>query len=483
MVLEKQYDIAIIGAGITGCAIARELSFYDLKICVLEKSNYVCSGQSKANGAIIHAGHNEKPYKIKAKLNVEGNKLFPKFCSSLGVKFKKTGLFVIALDSYELKFLEELKEQGNKNGVQNLEILSYSGLLEKESNISKNAVGGLFVPTAGIVDVHKLVIALAEHAAINGVKFFLDEEVKGFGVKNNHIAEIKTNKDVYNAKYVINCAGAYADEIAKMAGDNSINIIPRKGEYYIYDKDKPALVKRPCFPAPTPEGKGVVIFPTINGNVVFGGNSVILDNKTDTSTTTEGFKEVYTKARKLIPLIEKKDIITGFAGIRSSVPKGDFIIGFSDFVDNLLNVAGIDSPGLSSAPAIARYVIYLLENKNHKLGKNLNRKKIYKQKPLFKEMSEKEKRCALNENKLYGRVVCRCEDITEGDIINAINAPIPAKTIDAIKFKTFAGAGRCQGSFDFERIIKILTRELKINELEILKREDNSNIVKSYLKE
>lgn len=482
MKLEKHYDVVIIGAGLSGCSIARELSFLDLKICVIEKSNYVCSGQSRANGAIIHAGHNEKSYKLKAKLNVEGNKLFPEFCDSLGVKFRNTGLCVIAVKYHELKMLEELKKQGTNNGVQNLEILTVDKLLEKEPNISKDSSGALFVPAAGIVDVHKMVIALAEHAAINGVDFFLGEKVTGFKKEASLLKEIETDNNIYSAKMVINCAGVYSDKIAELAGDDSITIIPRKGEYYIYDKEKPEMVKRPCFPAPNPDGKGVVIFPTINGNVVFGGNSVISGSKEDTSTTVEGFSEVFTKAKKLLPLLGSKDIITGFSGVRSSVSGEDFIIKFSENIDNLLNVAGIDSPGLSSIPAIANYVVSLLEDKNLKLKRKEKARQTYRAKPLFKELGEKEREDLLKKNKLFGRIICRCEEITEGDIVNAINSPIPARTLDAIKFKTFAGAGRCQGSFDLERIMKIMVKELQISELEILKGDENSNIIKSYLK-
>jgi glycerol-3-phosphate dehydrogenase len=482
MGLEKRYDVAIIGAGVVGCSIARELSFFDLSICVIEKSNYMCSGQSKANGAIIHAGHNEKSYKLKAKLNVEGNKLFPEFCNSLGVRFKNTGLCVVAIEENELKILEELKKQGTHNGVQNLEILNADKLFKKEPNISKDSVGGLYVPTAGIVDVHKMVISLAEHAAINGVDFFFGEEVTGFKKENNFLKGIKTENNIYSAKTIINCAGVYSDKVAKLAGDDSITIIPRKGEYYIYDKEKQKAVERPCFPTPNPDGKGVVIFPTINGNIIFGGNSIISENKEDTSTTREGLFEVYAKARKLVPLLELKDIITGFSGVRSSVKGEDFIIKFSENINNLLNVSGIDSPGLSSIPAIVRYVVSLMEDKNLKLKRKEKARQIYSSNPLFKEMDEKNKNDSLKENKLFGRIVCRCEEITEGDIVNAINSPIPAKTLDAIKFKTFAGAGRCQGSFDLERIIKIVARELKISELEVLKGDKNSNIVKSYLK-
>lgn len=472
------YDIIIIGAGVLGCSIARKLSFYDKKIAVIEKSSYICSGQSKANGAIIHGGHNSKPHTLKANFNVIGNQMFSDMCKDIGVEYIKTGLLVVAFNKKEIQVLKQLLVRGKKNKVKGLKILGKDELLKMEPNISPNAYGALFVPTAGIVDVHRLVIALAEHAAVNGVDFLLENEVIDVISEDDSIKGVLTKNGVFRAKIIINCAGTESGKIAKLAGlGDEYRIIPRKGEYYILDKKFKSLLRRPCFFTPDPNGKGITVFPTVNGNIIFGGNSVKVKNRYDYSTTEEGFQEVYIKAKKLVPGIFEKDIITAFSGIRSTSHTGDFIIDFLQNPWGLINLNGIDSPGLSSAPAIAEYVVKLLNDNCNDLKIDSGKEATYKIKPLFRDLNPKQKNLWIKNDPSFGRIICRCEEITEGDIVAAIHSPIPATTLDAIKFKTWTGAGRCQGSFDLERVFAVLQRECGILPQEIRKNEQNSEMV------
>ncbi len=474
---DKKYDILIIGAGVIGCSIARSLSSYDLRIGVIEKSSYVCSGQSKANGGIIHAGHNSKPGTLKARLNVMGNRMFPKFCSDMGVEFKKIGMMVVADKAEKVPALEALKAQGIINGVIGLRIIGKEELLRLEPNIAPSLSGGLFIPSAGMVNVHRLVIASAEHAAVNGVDFIFNNRVRKLMVEDDKLKGAVTDKGKFYSKILINCAGTESGKIANSAGLKGYSIIPRKGEYYILDKKYRGLVRRPCFFTPNPEGKGVTVFPSSNGNVLFGGNSIKVEDSTDFSTTKKDFDQVYKKAQKLVPGIAGKEIIGAFAGIRSTSTSHDFIIEAPHKPSGFIILNGIDSPGLSSAPAISEHVTSLIKDGLMDLRKDPNKKHTYKIKPLFRELGPVEKELWIKKDKRFARIVCRCEEITEGDIVSAIHSPIPAETIDAVKFKTWAGAGRCQGGFDLERVLHILSRECCLPPENITKNGQGSNVV------
>jgi glycerol-3-phosphate dehydrogenase len=476
----SDYDILIIGAGVTGCSIARELSFFDVKTAVIEKTSYVCSGQSKSNGAIIHGGHNSIPGTLKAELNVKGNSLFAPLCRELGVKFKNTGILVIAMNPEENLTLNKLLKQGQLNGIKDLRIIDGEELQKIEPNISTNAVSALLVPSGGIVDVHKFVIALAEFAASNGVEFIFENKVKDLIMDNQKVIGVKTGRGDYYSKIVINCAGIDSDEIMNMAGLADIKILPRKGEYYITDKSNCGIVNRPCFQLPTRYSKGVVVFPTINGNIIFGGNSELIESKTDTTTTEDGYAEVLEKSCIFIPKIKDSDVIAQFAGVRSTTENEDFFINKPDAVEGLINVAGIDSPGLSSAPAIAQFVTDIINKSFFKLEKKRNPVSRHKLKPLFRELDFNEKNDLIKSDCRYGRIICRCEEITEGDVIDAIKAPIPARTIDAIKFRTLAGTGRCQGAFDLERILKLVAEYGLQDILKICKNDEGSNIISGF---
>ena len=483
--IKKQYDIIVIGAGITGCLIARELSFYGLDIAVFEKSSYICSGQSKANGAIVHAGHNEKPGSLKAKLCVEGNRKFEGLCNDLGIFFKRTGYSLLAFDSEQIKILKRLEEQSKINGVRT-KVLDPAGLIDIEPNASRETLSALHIVDAGLTDVFRLVIAAAEHAAVNGVDFILGTEVKGLlkdSSGNERISGVTTSDGSWKAGLVINCAGVDADTIIRSAVDTDFKISARKAEYYIIDKAEGDICNGAIYPIPTPYGKGCAVIPTVHGNTIFGGNSILINDREDTSTSSKELEDVFTQSEKLVPAVKGKKIIAQFSGLRSSVVSDDYIIGPQKGVPGLFNVVGIDSPGLSSAPAIALYVKDMIGKNYFDLKKDPGKTEQYRIKPLFRSLDKEEKQKWIKQDQRFGRIVCRCENITEGDIISAIHAPIPALTADAIKFKTWAGAGRCQGAFDISRIITILSDETGIEPPDVLKRGKDSNIVIGYTRD
>ena len=482
--IKKQYDIIIIGAGITGCLIARELSFYGLNIAVFEKSSYICSGQSKGNGAIVHAGHNEKPGSLKARLCVEGNRRFEELCRSLGVFFKRTGYTLLAFNQEELNILKGLEKQSKANGVRT-EVLDLAGLIDKEPNASKEALSALHIVDAGYTDVFRLVIAAAEHATVNGVDFKLGTEVKSLLMDScgDRVSGVATTDGNWKAGLIINCAGVDADTIIHSVADTDFKISARKAEYYIIDKAEEDICNGAIYPIPTPFGKGCAVIPTAHGNTIFGGNSILTGNREDTSTSSIELEDVLAQSVKLVPAVKGKKIIAQFSGLRSSVAGHDYIIGPQDGVLGLFNVMGIDSPGLSSAPAIAVYVKDLIGESYFDLKKDLEKISQYRIKPLFKDLDMEEKQKWIEKDQRFGRIVCRCENITEGDIVSAIHAPIPALTADAIKFKTWAGAGRCQGAFDISRIITILSDETGVDPAGILKRGEDSNIVMGHTRD
>ena len=483
--IKNQYDIIIIGAGITGCLIARELSFYGLDIAVFEKSSYVCSGQSKANGAIVHAGHNERPGSLKARLCVEGNRRFGELCSSLGVFFKRTGYTLLAFDEEELKILKRLQKQSKTNGVK-VKVLDPGELIDIEPNASREALAALHIVDAGLTDVFRLVIAAAEHAAINGVDFIFGTGVKGLLMDpsgNGKVLGVTTSGDSWEAGLVINCAGIDADTIIRGAVDTDFKISARKGDYYIIDKAEGDICNGAIYPVPSPYGKGCAVFPTAHGNTILGGNSTLTGDREDTSTSSKDYEDVLSQSEKLVPAIKGKKIISQFSGLRSSVEGKDFIIGPQSGAPGLFNVVGIDSPGLSSAPAIASYVKDMIGENYFDLRNDPEKTGQYRIKPLFRDLDMEEKQKWIRQDRRFGRIVCRCENITEGDIVSAIHAPIPALTADAIKLRTWAGAGRCQGAFDISRIITILSDETGIDAPGILKRGKDSNIVTGYTRD
>lgn len=475
------YDIAIIGAGVIGCSIARELSKFNLKTIVIEKEADVASGTTKANSAIVHAGFDAKPDKLKGKLNAKGNLLFDKLSEELDFPFKRNGSFVLCFDKNDLYKLEKLKEQGIANGVPNIEVLDGDKVREMEPKISEEVVGALYAPTGGIVCPYEMTIALAENAFNNGVEFKFENEVKNI-VREKENFIITTNKEKIEAIIVINASGLFADIINNMVSQDKFNIIPRKGEYCLFDKNVGNMIQKTIFQLPTKLGKGVLVTPTVDGNLLVGPNAVDIEDKEDLDTTKEGLDEIIEKARKSIKVLPMNQIITSFSGLRARTESDDFIIGESKDVHGFINVASIESPGLSSAPAIAimvrELVIDILKPEKNKRY-NPIRKGIIK----FREIDNEDRKRLIAERPEYGRIVCRCETVTEGEIVDSINRPLGAKSLDAVKRRTRAGMGRCQAGFCSTRILDILSRELGMAKTSVTKFGRNSNILVSKNKE
>jgi len=465
----QETDILIIGGGVTGTAIARELSRYDVDVILVEKEADVASETSKANSGIIHAGYNADPEKLKGRLNVRGNELFDQVAKELNVPFKRIGSLVVAEKKEEIKILKELKKKGEENGLSNLEIVQGERLDELEPNINQDIIAALYAPTAGIICPYELTIAQAENAAKNGVEVLLETEVLDIKVKTDYKL-VKTNQGKIKTGYVINAAGVYADKIAQMVGIDEFEITPRRGEYYLFDKEKGSEVNHVIFQVPTKVSKGILVTPTVDGNLLIGPNAEVIDKKDDVATTSNGLNEVINGAQKTLSDLSLRGVITEFAGLRAAeVESGDFIIEASKQVEDFINVAGIQSPGLSCAPAIGEFVVGLLE----KEGLELKGKKYfdpYRQEPIrFRELTHQERAELIAEDDRYGQVICRCETVTEGEIVDAIHRPITAKTLGAIKRRTRAGMGRCQGGFCSPRVAEIISRELEIPMTEITK--------------
>lgn len=476
-------DVVIIGAGVTGCSIARELSRYDIKITLIEKEEDVACGTSKGNSAVVHAGFDATPGTWKAKLNVAGNKLYPALCEELDIPFTQNGSLVVAVSEEEENALEELFEKGKTNGVSHLRIIGKDELHALEPNLSPNARAALDAPTGGLVCPYEMVIALAENASQNGVKFRLNALVTDIEVQEDSSLLIKTSNGNIRAKYVINAAGLFADEISKMAGAEEYTITPRKGEYLIFDKQFKNLVKKAIFPTPTKISKGILVCPTVDGNIFIGPNSNNIEDKYDTSVNSPGIEEIITGGKKLVPDLPLKNVITSFAGLRAVSNTNDFIIEASKLVKGFINVGGIQSPGLTSAPAIALMVKDILQEEGLTLKEKPDFIPERPKKFRFRELDDKERNRLIKQNPAYGHVICRCETVTEAEIIDAIKRPVGARSIDAIKRRTRAGSGRCQGGFCSPRVLEILARELGADPLDITKKGPGSNILVGRIKE
>ena len=467
------YDVAIVGAGVVGGLIARELSRFNIKVALLEKLNDVAMGTTKANSAIVHGGFDAQNGTLKAKLNVEGTALMPVVCEKLSVPFKKNGSVVVAFSEKEMEHIKVLYERGIKNGVPELSIIDQAELRRREPNISDEAVGALLSESAGIVCPYELTIAAVENAVTNGVELIRNCEVKSIA-ENADGYVLNTTAGEINAKYIINAAGNFSDELAKMVGDDSIELVPRKGEYYVLDKSVGNLATHTIFQCPNEMGKGILVTPTVDGNLLIGPTALNIEDKDDTTTTPEGLRDALQKALKSVPVVSIRNAITSFAGVRAHPVNDDFIIGWCEKSANFINVAGVESPGLSSAPAIAIFVREILEEKLA-----LTEKENYtRETPVrFRHLSDEERAELISKNPAYGRIVCRCETITEGEIIDAIRAPGGARDVDGVKRRTRAGMGRCQGGFCGSKVVEILARELGVPMSEITKFGGDSKII------
>ena len=474
------YDVAVIGAGVVGALIARELSKYNIKIALIEKYGDIAMGTIKGNSAIVHAGFDAENGSLKAKLNVKGCGITEQITRDLLVPYEKNTSLVCAFSESEAEHLQMLKKRGEANGVEQLEIIKGDKLFELEPNLSREVTAALYAPTAGIVCPFLLTISAAENAVINGCDLILSFEVDNIESDGGEYLTVKSKDREIKTRYIVNSAGLYSDEIAAMCGDtdDAIRIIPRRGEYMLMDKNAGSLVKATLFSVPSEKGKGILVAPTVDGNLIIGPNADIT-TKTDTSTTSEGLSEVEAGAKRLVPSLNTRQVITSFAGIRSTPSNHDFNIFPSKNKNfaNVLHLVGIESPGLASSPAIAEYVGQMLKDMGLTLIEKTNfNPKMERPKP-FREMTDEERAEAVAKNPLYGKIICRCETVTEAEIISYIHSPYPAKNVDAIKRRTRAGAGRCQGGFCSPRIVDILARELGGDMTEITKSGGKSYIL------
>ncbi|MGL5756089.1 MAG: NAD(P)/FAD-dependent oxidoreductase [Paraclostridium sp.] len=477
------YDIAIIGAGISGSSIARELSKYNLNVVVIEKGIEVCQGTTKANSAIVHGGYDAHVGSLKAKLNVEGNRLYKDLCKDLDVEFKQIGSLVLAFSDEEMNHVKDLYDRGLENNATGLKILNSEEVMAIEPNVNKNIVGALLCESAGIVCPFNLNIALMENAMINGVDLKLESEVVDIEKIDDYFDIKLNNKEDIKAKYVINAAGVYADKINNMIGGDEYFIIPRKGEYKILDKSEGKIANHVLFQCPTEKGKGVLVTQTVHGNLLIGPNAVVVDDKGDISTSREGIKEIINDSRKSIENIDFRKTITSFAGLRATPNTGDFMIFASKKCKNFINVGGIESPGLASAPAVAKHVLNILKEEGLNLEEKINFNPIRKKTKPFIKMTKEEKAEITKKDDRYKKIICRCESVTEGEIVDAINSICGAKTVDGVKRRVRPGMGRCQGGFCGPKVIEIIARELNIDVEDVLKDYKNSNAVVGKSKE
>lgn len=471
-----KYDVVIIGAGVIGALTARELSRFKLKTALLEAENDVAMGATKANSGIVHAGFDALPGTLKAKYNVKGTAMMPEYCKELDVPYLNNGSLVVAFSEKELETLHELYDRGIQNGVPDMEIIDKDALKALEPNLSDEACGALYAKSAGIVCPYELTIAAAENAVTNGVDFHRNCRVTGISFDNG-VFTLQTTLGEVTSKYVINAAGTHSDEIAAMVGDHSVKISARSGEYFILDKAVGDMVTRTIFQCPTELGKGVLVSPTVDGNLLIGPTATEIEDRNNTATTLDGLNSVRNFAMKSCPTVSTRNAITSFSGLRAHDASNDFIVGPSEVNPQFFNAAGIESPGLSSAPAIAKYISYLLTMEYNKIDVNENyvgeRKDVFR----FRHATDEERAEAIKRNPAYGRIVCRCETITEGEIIDAIHAPAGARDVDGVKRRTRAGMGRCQGGFCGSKVVEILARELGLDVNEVTKFGGDSRIL------
>lgn len=469
------YDVVIIGAGVCGSAVARELSKFKVNACVIERDEDVCCGTSKANSAIVHAGFDALPGTLKAKVNVEGNKMMDALSKDLDFAFKRNGSLVVCTEEEGLPKLQELADRAEKNGVPDVRILSGEEVKAMEPNLADEVIAALYAPTGGIVCPFGMTIALAENAAVNGIEFKLNTEVTEIRKTQNGYV-IVTSKGEFETKAVVNAAGVYADQLHNMVSDEKFEIIARKGEYCLLDKTAGGHVSHTVFQLPNAMGKGVLVTPTIHGNLLVGPTATDTDDKEGINTTSEGLAFLQAKAGQSVKNIPLRAVITSFAGLRAHEKGDEFIIGEAKDAKGFYDVAGIESPGLSSAPAIGVMVAEMIA-KDMNLEKNEDFIGVRKGIVNPQELSFEERQNLIKENPAYGQIICRCEMISEGEILDSIHRPLGARSLDGVKRRTRAGMGRCQAGFCSPRTMEILEREVPMSVYDITKLGGESKIV------
>ena len=468
-------DVVVIGGGIVGTAIARELSKYELDLVLVEKEPDLATGTTKANSAILHAGFDAPHGSLKARTNVRGNQLYHELEDELGLDIKWTGSLVVATNEEEMETVKNLVVRGKENGVPGLMMLSRDEVLEREPKLNPTVEGALWAPTAGVCWPFGAALAFAQCAEQNGAKVLTECAVEGIETENGVVKAVLTSKGRIETRLVINAAGLYADAVSRMAGDDSFTITPRKGEYIFFDKSvKKDLVNGVVFPTPSKISKGILVCTTTHGNTFIGPNAQGQEDKEDKATTLTGLNEIIASAKKLMPAMPMHASITQFSGLRAVSSTGDFILGPSESVIGLIHAAGMQSPGLTAAPAVAEELVEMLRQNGEQLDPKTSFKARLPKKVVFHKLPRDKQAELINKDALYGRVICRCEVITEAEIIAAIKAPCGARTVDGVKRRTRAGMGRCQGGFCGPRVTAILARELDIPVTEVRKERADS---------
>ncbi|MEA4999135.1 MAG: NAD(P)/FAD-dependent oxidoreductase [Candidatus Limiplasma sp.] len=472
-------DILIIGGGLIGCAVARELSRLDVEVTLIERADDVAEGASKANSGIVHAGFDARPGSLKARFNVEGNRRFSQYCGEVHAPYVASGAMVLAFDTEQRQHLERLLHQGVQNGVRDLRIIEREQVLSLEPNTNPAVLCALYAPTSALASPYELTCALADHAAVNGVRFFMNTEAisirpetQGFAVATNH-AEIRCS-------WLVNCAGLFSADLHNQISSTKLDIKPRRGEYYLLDHEEKPAFSHTMFQTPTRMGKGVLISPTGHKTLLLGPSAQDVTDPLDVATTAEALAAVREKAALTWPGMSLRTNITTFAGIRAHEAGDDFIVGATAGVPGAYEAIGIESPGLTAAPAIADALYQQIRSENHLLPKA-----VWKPAPLrpkaFQAMSLTERAEACAQNPAYGNIVCRCEQVSEAEIRHAIRRPVGARNLDAVKRRTRAGMGRCQGGFCSPRVMEILAEELGVPMLSITKCGGDSRVLVSSI--
>ena len=470
--MNQFYDFIIIGGGVVGCMLARFLSRYQGSILLIEKEPDIGMGASSANSAIVHAGYDPLPGTLKARLNVRANAMWDNLAGELNIPFERRGDYVVAVGPEECAELDTLLERGRQNGVPGMHFISPEEMRHREPEITPQVSGALWAPTGGICDPFAATVAAAENAVQNGATFLLETAFEDFLIANGRIVGVKTNRGDFGCRWAINAAGLYADEVMHRAGVRpEFCITPRRGEYCVLDRAE-ITINNVLFPTPSKAGKGILVTTTMHGNTIVGPNANLIQDKGDRSVTGAGLAEIINGGHKLVPSLDMRHVIATFAGVRATgnarceTPgvdyTGDFVIEIPQTTGGFVNLGGIESPGLTAAPAIALYVIELLRDAGEKLVEKPGWQPIRPPRPRFRDLSHAEQARLIAEDPRYGRVICRCEMVTEGEILAEIHAPVPATTYDAIKRRTWLGTGRCLGGFDLPRVVALLAQELDV---------------------
>ncbi len=454
------FEIAVIGAGVIGGMVARELTKYTDSVCILEKGSDVALGATRANSAIVHAGYDAKSGSLKARMNVRGSKMMAEVCRELGVKYKNNGSLVVGFNPEDEETLKELCERGKANGVDGVRVIYRDEILSLEPNIGDEVTVALHAPTGAIVCPYELCMASVGNAMDNGATLKTSFEVKSITECEGGY-KLSSGTDEVCAKWVINCAGLYSDEISAMVGEDSFTVRPRRGEYMLLDREVGDHISHTVFRCPSKMGKGVLVTPTVDGNLLIGPTAEDIDDKEDTKTTAEGLAKVRALASAQVSRIDFSKVITSFTGLRATGSTGDFIIGMPK--PHFVNVGGIESPGLSSAPAIAEYVVSLLCDAGYEVNRREDFSGTRRPMHFFSSLSVEEKNALIKERPEYAHVICRCETVTEGEILDAIRTNPRPTDVDGIKRRTRASMGRCQGGFCTPYIIDLLAREMGVD--------------------